>query len=202
MNVVMCSRLENPQKCENTFNSTISPNITKNHQLATFRQYQQCQYNSVMAGEKVTTTSYCQLLDKYCVTALSIRTSSSPNQSQPTQCDLELLIERQSNVDASRGSQLTFSQGNRGPCNTHQCTEHTLALRDGGHLLQGELSQTELTGHQRVQGQVPGWPVAGCGHLARCRAGDNKRSEEAIRWRNKRSVVHYAYSFHISASTD
>lgn len=30
-------------------------------------------------------------------------------------------------------------------CAAHQCTEDTLALRDGGHLLQGELAKAQFT---------------------------------------------------------
>lgn len=50
----------------------------------------------------------------------------------------------------------------------HQCTEDALALRDGGHLLQGELSKAQLTGHQGVHGQLPGGTVARRGHLHCC----------------------------------
>lgn len=50
----------------------------------------------------------------------------------------------------------------------HQCTEDALALRDGGHLLQGELSKAQLTGHQGVHGQLPVGTVARRGHLRRC----------------------------------
>lgn len=53
---------------------------------------------------------------------------------------------------------------------THQGAEDALALGDGGHLLQGKLSQAQLTGHQRVQGQIPGGSVPRCGHDACCRA--------------------------------
>lgn len=49
----------------------------------------------------------------------------------------------------------------------HQCTEDALALRDGGHLLQRELSKAQLTGHQGVHGQLPVGTVARRGHLHR-----------------------------------
>lgn len=49
----------------------------------------------------------------------------------------------------------------------HQSTEDALALRDGGHLLQRELSKAQLTGHQGVHGQLPGGTVARRGHLHR-----------------------------------
>ncbi len=55
---------------------------------------------------------------------------------------------------------------------TYQGAEDTLALGDGGHLLQGKLSKTQLTGHQRVQGQIPGGSVPNCGHDA-CRRAEN-----------------------------
>ncbi len=57
---------------------------------------------------------------------------------------------------------------------THQGAEDALALGDGGHLLQGKLSKTQLTGHQRVQGQIPGGSVPSCGHDA-CRRAEKQR---------------------------
>lgn len=51
------------------------------------------------------------------------------------------------------------------------CAEDTLALRDGGHLLQGELSKAQLTRHQWVCGQFPCGTIPRRGHLHRYRAG-------------------------------
>lgn len=52
----------------------------------------------------------------------------------------------------------------------HQCAENTLALRDGGHLLQGELSKAQLARYQGVHGQLPGGAVTRRGHVGGRRA--------------------------------
>lgn len=72
------------------------------------------------------------------------------------------------------GNLLLFAE-----CPAHQCTEDTLALRDGGHLLQRELSKAQLTWDQGVHGQLPGGTVPCRGHLHRHRA-ETKQERKRI----------------------
>lgn len=64
----------------------------------------------------------------------------------------------------------------------HQCAENALALCDGGHLLQRELSKAQLTRYQGVHGQLPGGAVTCRGHVGGRRAerdgGERRRDDE------------------------
>ena len=77
-------------------------------------------------------------------------------------------LQRDRHIDSLRKTRIQrdrqIHKGQVWPASTDQSAEDTLALSDGGHLLQRELSKAQFAGDQRVQCQVPGRPVSSRAH--------------------------------------